>query len=153
MNGNICHREDELLDALGNGYVGPELDAHVLSCTSCSELRLVAGSLLHDHREAVIEAHIPSAGAMLWRMHARARREAAATAGRSLLIGQAATLAVALTLVIAFFGSDLRFFGLDLTAGVRELVATIRLSTPLLLAFAVIVLTAPIAGWVAVRQK
>lgn len=153
MNANICQREDELLDALGNGYVGPELDAHVVSCSSCRELRLVAGAFLDDRREAVIEAHIPSAGTMLWRMHMRARREAAATARRSLLIGQAATLAVALTLVIAFFGTDLRFFGLDLTAGVRDLIATIRVSTPLLLAFAMILLTAPIAGWMVVRQK
>lgn len=141
-----CIREQELLDALGRGFVGEELESHVASCASCSELRLVAGALLDDRMETMIEAPIPSAGTMWWRMRVRQRQEAQATARRSLLIGQAATLVIALAFVVSFFGTDITF-------AVKNVIATIRLSTPLLLALATWVLVAPIAGWVALRQK
>lgn len=141
-----CTREQELLDALGRGFVGEELELHVTACASCSELRLVAGALLDDRVEAMIEAPIPSAGTMWWRMRVRQRQEAQTTARRSLLIGQAATLVIALALVVSFFGTDITF-------AVKNAIATIRLSTPLLLALATWVLVAPIAGWVALRQK
>lgn len=141
-----CAREQELLDALGRGFVGAELDSHVTACASCSELRLVAGALLDDRAEAMLEAPIPSAGTMWWRMHVRRRQEAQATARRSLLIGQAATLVIALALVASFFGADITF-------AVKNMISTIRLSTPLLLALATWLLGAPIAGWVALRQK
>lgn len=141
-----CAREHELLDALGRGFVGQELESHITACEPCSELRLVAGALLDDRADAMIEAPIPSAGTMWWRMHVRRRQEAQATARRSLLIGQAATLLIALALVAAFFGADITF-------AVKNVIATIRLSTPLLLALATWLLGAPIAGWVALRQK
>ncbi|HEX6094740.1 MAG TPA: hypothetical protein VF432_00345 [Thermoanaerobaculia bacterium] len=141
-----CPRENELLDALGRAYVGAELEAHVASCASCSELRLVAGALLDDRTQAMIEAPVPSAGTMWWRMRVRQRHEAQATARRTLLIGQAATLVIALVLVASFFGGDV-------ASAVKHVIATIRVSTPLLLALATWVLLAPIAGWVALRQK
>jgi hypothetical protein len=141
-----CPREDELLDALERRFVGAELDGHVAACASCSELRLLAGALLDDRAAAMLEAPVPSAGTMWLRMRVRRRHDAEATARRSLLIGQAATLLVALVLVVAFFR-------VDLAAGVRQLIATIQLSTPLLFALATWVLAAPIAGWVAIRQK
>lgn len=146
MSAERCPREDELLDALGRAFVGGELEAHVASCLSCGELRIVAGALLDDRARAIAEAPVPSAGTMWWRMRVRRRHELEAATRRSLLIGQAATLAIALALVISFFGTDVAF-------AVRDLVATIRLSTPLLLALATWVLVAPIAGWVALRQK
>lgn len=141
-----CHREEELLDALGNGLVGPELAAHVADCHACGELQLVAGALLDDRSHAISEASVPSAGTIWWRMQLRLRHEAQAAARRSLLIGQAASLLIALTLVASFFGSDL-------IAGAREVAASIRLSPPLLIAFAAALLTAPIGGYVALRQK
>lgn len=143
---SVCEREDELLDALGAGYVGAELESHVISCASCSELRSVAGALLDDRAMAMMEAPVPSSGTMWWRMRLRQRQEAAATAQRSLLIGQAVTLAVAITLLVSFFGNDV-------AVGVRDAVATIRASTPVLLAIATSLLAAPIAGWMAVRAK
>ena len=143
---SMCEREDELLDALGAGYVGAELESHVISCASCSELRSVAGALLDDRAMAMMDAPVPSSGTMWWRMRLRQRHEAAATAQRTLLIGQAVTLAVAITLLVSFFGSEV-------AVGVREAVATMRVSTPVLLAIATSLLAAPIAGWVAVRQK
>ena len=146
MSAKRCQREDELLESLGRNFVGPELESHVSACTSCSELRLVAGALLDDRVQAISEAHVPSSGTMWWRMRVRLRLEMEARARRSLYIGQAATLLVAIGLVVSFFGSDV-------AVEVRQLVSTIHLSTPLLLIAATWALAVPIAGWVAIRQK
>jgi len=127
-----CEREHEVFDALSRGFVGRELDEHVASCASCSELRIVAGALLDDRESAVEEAEVPAAGAMLWRIRVRNRREIEARARRILMIGQAATLAVAITLVAYFFGKDL--------------------GTPLIIGAAASFLLAPVAGWVAIRR-
>lgn len=141
-----CRREEELLDALGRGFVGPELDAHVAECSACSELRTVAGALLEDRVRAMAEAPVPSAGTMWWRMRIRQRQEAETGARRSLLVGQAVTLAIAIALVVSFFGTDL-------VLAARDLAVTIQLSTPLLLALVILIVVAPIAGWVALRQS
>lgn len=146
MNAGQCQREDELLDALGRGFVGAELGAHLEACSSCSELHLVAGALLSDRVDSMAEAHVPAAGTMWWRIQLRHRRDAQATARRSLLVGQAVTLAIAVALMAALFG-------VELATGVRHVVDSIRVSTPLLVALATWVLLAPIAGWVAIRQK
>lgn len=146
MSAERCPREDELLDALGRGYVGAELDTHAASCTLCSELRLVAGALLDDRAEAMADATVPSAGTMWWRLQLRHRQEAQSLARRSLLVGQAVTLVVAMALVVTLFGADI-------AVGVREAIAAVRLSTPLLLAIATSAFLVPIAGWVAIRQK
>lgn len=146
MNAARCAREDELLDALGRGFIGAELESHVAACIACGELRIVAGALLDDRVQAMNEASLPSSGTMWWRMRVRHRHEVALQARRSLLIGQAATLLIALVLVLAFFGTDL-------AAEARHLVTTIRFSTPLLFAAATCALVVPIAGWVVIRQK
>ena len=141
-----CDREDELLDALARGYTGDELREHVALCASCAELQAVAGALLDEHAVAIAEAAVPSSATMWWRMRIRERHDAEAAARRSLYIGQAATLLIAFGLVVAFFGNG---FGQT----VRALVASIHLSTPLLLAIATWLVAAPVAGWVAIRQK
>ena len=146
----LCQFEDELLQAMGRGFVGAELEAHIQTCVSCSELRLVAGALLDERLQAMTEAPVPSAGTMWWRMQMRHRQEIQATARRSLLFGQFATLAFALVLVFSLLGGDV-------VLGVREAAAsamtTFKLSTPLLLVLASWLLLAPIAGYVAIRQK
>ena len=142
----ICAREDELLEALERGYVGAELLAHAESCEPCRELQTVAGALLDDRREAILTASVPSAGTMLLRMRLRHRQEVAAAARRSLLIGQAATLLIAVSLVFAFFGTSF-------ATEVKTFIVSIRLSTPVMFAIAAWLLAAPIAGWAAVRQK
>lgn len=141
-----CHREDQLLDALGRGFLEVEIREHLIECASCSELRLVAGELLDDKAETMAVANVPSAGTMWWRMQLRQRREAESRASRSLLVGQAITFAVALALLIAVFGPDL-------LVGIQEIVTTIRFSTPLLIAVATWAVIAPIFGWAALRQK
>lgn len=146
MTSELCPREDELLDALGRGFLGEELESHAAACLSCSELRLVAGALLEERTEAIVEAPIRSSGTMWWRMQLRRRQDTMARARRSLLIGQAATLIVALSLIGAFFGADI-------AAGVRQLRETMHIGTPLMLVLIGWAVAAPIAGWVAVRQK
>jgi predicted anti-sigma-YlaC factor YlaD len=145
-NTSPCPREDELLDALGAGFIGEELESHITTCAACSELRLVAGALLDEQVQAVTEAALPSSGTMLWRMQMRRRQEAQSTARRSLLIGQAVTLAAALVLVFTLLGSNL-------AGEAVNVIASIKLSTPLLLAVAAWLLAAPIAGWMLMRQK
>lgn len=149
MNAERCQREDELLESLGRNFIGSELESHLTACTSCSELRLVAGALLDDRVQAISEAHVPSSGTMWWRMRVRLRLEMEARARRSLYIGQAATLLVAIALVVSFFGSDVASELRDL----RELVSTIHISTKLLFIAATWALAVPVAGWVAIRQK
>jgi predicted anti-sigma-YlaC factor YlaD len=144
-NANVCPREDELLDALGAGFIGEELESHIRTCAACAELRLVAGALLDERVQAVTEAALPSSGTMLWRMQMRRRQEAQSTARRSLLIGQAVTLAAALVLVFTLLGSNL-------AGEAVNVIASIKLSTPLLLAVAAWLLAAPIAGWVLLRR-
>lgn len=143
---NVCPREDELLDALGAGFIGEELESHITTCAACGELRLVASALLDERVQAATEAALPSSGTMLWRMQMRRRQEAQSTARRSLLIGQAVTLAVAIALVFTLLGGTL-------VGEAVNVIASIKLSTPLLLAVAAWLLAAPIAGWVLLRQK
>lgn len=143
---NACPREDELLDALGAGFIGEELESHIRTCAACGELRLVAGALLDERVQAVTEAALPSSGTMLWRMQMRRRQEAQSAARRALLIGQAVTLAAAVVLVFALLGGTL-------AGEAVNVIASIRLSPPLLLAVAIWLLAAPIAGWVLIRQK
>lgn len=143
---NVCPREDELLDALGAGFIGEELESHTRTCAACRELRLVAGALLDERVQAVTEAALPSSGTMLWRMQMRRHQEAQSAARRSLLIGQAVTLAVAVVLVFTLLGGTL-------AGEAVNVIASIKLSTPLLLAVAIWLLAAPIAGWLLIRQK
>ena len=145
-NTNPCPREDELLAALGAGFIGEELESHIRTCAACGELRLVAGALLDERAQAVAEAALPSSGTMLWRMQMRWRQEAQSAARRSLLIGQAVTLAAAVILVFTLLGGTL-------AGEAVNVIVSIKLSTPLLLAVAIWLLAAPIAGWVLIRQK
>jgi hypothetical protein len=141
----ICSREDELLDALGRGYLGAELTSHIATCSACSELHTVAGALLDERIDAMAEAPVPSAGTMWFRLQMRHRKEIQTAARRSLLIGQAVTLMIAVALIATLLGA--RF------TEVRELVASVRLSTPLMFVIGTWALLAPIGGYIAIKQK
>jgi predicted anti-sigma-YlaC factor YlaD len=147
MSAGPCRREAELVAALGRGFLDVDLLAHLEECASCRELRLVAGALLEERAAAVKEAPVPGSGTMWWRMQLRHRQEARTAARRALLVGQALTLAVAMTLLLALFG-------LEVARGLRHVLAAVRVGHPLLLlALAALLLAAPIGGWLAVRQK
>jgi hypothetical protein len=146
MSAETCVREAELLAALQRGCVGPELAAHAAGCAACGELRAVAGALLEDRAAALAAARLPAAGTLWWRMRLRHRRDAEAAARRSLVVGQAVTLAVAVALLVAFFGAEL-------VEVARGLAATLRVHTVPALALGALGLLAPLAGWIAVRQR
>jgi hypothetical protein len=148
-----CPREDELLAALGRGFVAADLDAHAASCPDCGELSRVAGALLDERARAIAEAPVPAAGTMWWRMRVRQRQEAVARARRTLLVGQAATLAIALALVVGLFGSDVAVFGSEVAGALRHLAAGVRPGTPILAALGAGLVLAPLAGWAALRQE
>ena len=142
---SACHFEDELIDAIGRGFINAELTGHVATCASCTELQLVAGAVLEDRREAMIEATVPNSGTMWWRMQVRLRQEAQATARRTLLIGQAATILIAVALTASLLG-------VEITSGVRQVIASVELSTRMLIVLTAALLLAPIAGWAAIKQ-
>jgi predicted anti-sigma-YlaC factor YlaD len=141
-----CEREDELLLALGRGFVGAELREHLAGCPACRELQLVAGALLDDRTAAVAEAPVPGAGTMWWRMQVRHRQDARALARRTLLVGQAVSLLAALVVMVALFGSEV-------AGTVRQLARSIDLGAPLFVAIVAVALLLPLGGWIAVRQK
>lgn len=150
MSVATCPREPELLAALGRGFVGPELAAHAAECPDCADLHAVASAVLDDKARAVAEAPVPSSGTMWWRMRLRQRREAEERARRSLWIGQAVTLSVALALVLTLFGAEA-------VAALRHLATTVRLGNPYVLALATLLATGavltPVAGWLALRRR
>lgn len=146
MRIDLCPRENELLEALGRRFIGAELRAHLNDCAPCSELEMIAGAFLDERVQAVAAASVPESGTMWWRMQVRKRHDAEASARRSLLVGQAASLAVAIVLLFAVFGGEIAI-------GVTELIRSFRLSTPLLLALGTWAILAPIAGYVALAQK
>ena len=144
-----CPRERELLDALERGFVAPDLESHAAECRDCGELHAVATAFLEDRVVAVAEAPVPAAGTMWWRMRLRQRRDAEERARRSLLVGQAATVFLALALMAVLFGAEV-------AAGLREAATAVRLSTPLLAAtgaLATALVIAPVAGWLALRRR
>lgn len=146
MSADRCLREDELLDALARGFVPADLGEHVVDCLLCSELQRVAAAVLDDRVHAMAEAPVPSAATMWWRVQSRERQMAQARARRSLLIGQAATLSVAVALTLALFGSDV-------VTSVAAMISAIHLSTPLLLVIGTALLLAPVGGWVAITER
>lgn len=148
-----CPREDDLLAALGRGFVPADLAAHAAACPSCGELTRVAAALLDERQQAIAEAPLPAAGTMWWRMRVRQRQEAVARARRTLLIGQAATLAIALALVVGLFGGEVALWSGEVAGTLRDLAGTLRPSTPVLAALGAGLLLAPLAGWMALRQR
>lgn len=144
MRRDICPFEDELIDAIGRGFVGSDLETHISECEPCAELHLVAGAVLSDRAIAIAEAPVPPSGRVFWRIRLRMRQDAEAKARRSLVFGQALTLAVAVSVLVFLFGSEI-------LAAAQEAFWAVRFSAPLLAAAAV-VLMVPIGGWLVLRQ-
>jgi hypothetical protein len=141
-----CAREDELLRALGRGFVPAELAAHAAACPACAELHGVALALLDDRAAAVAAAGVPSAGTAWWRLQLRHRQEARAAARRSLLVGQGASLVVALALLCALFGTAL-------LGAARHLLALAPVHPVIAVGLVMLLVVVPLGGLVALRQK
>jgi hypothetical protein len=76
-----CGWEQEILDAVASrrwpDRCGPELGAHLSTCSSCTDLAEVAAALLHDGHPSGDDARVPDANIVWWRAQLRARQEAA----------------------------------------------------------------------------
>jgi hypothetical protein len=109
-----------------------------VTAAGCTHLPALLDERVQALAEAT-EAALPSSGTMLWRMQMRRRQEAQTVARRSLLIGQVVTLAAAIVLIFTLLGGTL-------AGEAVNVIASIRLSPPLLLAVGIWLLAAPIAG-------
>lgn len=102
MMSSNCPREPELLDILMQGRwphsAGDELRQHVARCKECSDLALVAGSLIDDRVANEHSVTVPTSGGMWWRMQIRERLERKASAART--VQRAHAMTIALTVVI-----------------------------------------------------
>lgn len=98
-----CLFEADVLAAVIEGRwplaVEPSLREHAAACPLCSEVLTVASALAPDRHALKAEPSLPAAGTVWWRAQIRARREAAAAAGRPLLVAQAAAFVVALAIL------------------------------------------------------
>jgi hypothetical protein len=90
MNATTCVHEADLVEAVSSGAwpdaCGTELRAHVNSCRACAELADVALAIRDDADALARNAHVPSAGAMWWKIATRRRREATDTAERPIAV-------------------------------------------------------------------
>lgn len=102
MTPHACAHEDEVMDVVTAGRwplaCDASLRAHVASCAACRDAVEVATWLREDGDALQAAAHVPSAGALWWRMQVRARAEAEQAAMRPMRIAWAcgATVLVAL---------------------------------------------------------
>jgi len=109
-----CRWESEVLAAILESRwperVDAELRAHAESCPICEEVAAIAGVLEADREGLRSEAALLDAGRIWWRAQWRARREAAAMAGRPITAAQVLAFACASGLVGACFGATSEWF-------------------------------------------
>jgi hypothetical protein len=103
-----CEFEAEVLAAAGR--VDAELGAHVSSCEICSDVATVAAVMDEAAVALRASAVIPDSGRVWWLAQVRARREAAAAAGRPITAVQVAACACAAGLLGACFGGTSTWF-------------------------------------------
>lgn len=112
MNAGECDCAAELLATIAGGQwpdAAPAgLRAHVESCASCADLALVAGTLLSDRIANEQAVALPPSGAIWFRMQARAKRDAATVAARTVNRAQALVMLITVAgLATAFAFSSL----------------------------------------------
>lgn len=100
-----CRHEGDLVAAVTSGRwpsaVDPALRDHVASCAVCADVVQVAEAMTAIEHETLADTRLPSAGQVWWRSQVRARRDAAATAARPVLVAQAVGAAAAVGLLAA----------------------------------------------------
>jgi hypothetical protein len=100
-----CRHEGEVAAAVTRGQwpagAGAALRDHVAGCAVCAEVLEVAAAMTALEQETLADSRLPSAGQVWWRAQLRARREAAETAARPVIVAQAVAAACALGLIAA----------------------------------------------------
>jgi hypothetical protein len=109
-----CEFECEVLAAVLQSRWPERVDAnlltHAAACAICSDVAAIAGAI--DGARDQIRAHavVPDSGRMWWLAQLRARREAAAAAGRPITAAQVIAFACAVGLLGACFGATSTWF-------------------------------------------
>jgi hypothetical protein len=95
MNANIsfCEKEAAVIEAVRRGVWDGDLRAHASDCQACSDAVLAAETLRTMQASDLVDAQVPSAGWMWWRMQLRAKREAAERVTQPITLIQQATYA------------------------------------------------------------
>jgi hypothetical protein len=90
--------------------VDADLRAHVAACPICSDVVAIAGAMDDAREEMRACAAVPDSGRVWWLAQLRARREAAAAAGRPITAAQVIAFACAVGLLGACFGATSTWF-------------------------------------------
>lgn len=100
-----CRHEADLVAAVTAGRWPAGADQamrdHVSTCEVCADVLHVAEAMTAIEQETLADTRLPSAGQVWWRSQLCARREAAATAARPVMVAQAVAGAAAVGLVAA----------------------------------------------------
>jgi len=109
-----CQFESEVLSAVLQSRwperVEAGLRAHVEQCAICSDVAAIAGAIDDAREEMRAEARVPDSGHVWWLAQMRARREAAAAAGRPITAAQVIAFGCAMALLGACFGATSAWF-------------------------------------------
>jgi hypothetical protein len=109
-----CEFESEVLSAVVQSRwpqrVDTGLRAHVAACPICADVVSIAGVIDGAREEMRPLAVVPDSGRVWWLAQMRARREAAAAAGRPITAAQVIAFACAMGLLGACFGATSTWF-------------------------------------------
>ena len=109
-----CEFESEVLAAVLQsrwpGRADAGLRAHAAACAICSDVAAVAAAIDEAREDMRASVAVPDSGAVWWRAHMRARREAVKAAGRPITAAQVFALACAAGLLGACFGATSNAF-------------------------------------------
>lgn len=147
-----CEFEAEVLAAALQSRwperVDAELRAHASTCEICTDVAAVAAAMDDASTQLRASAAIPDSGRVWWLAQVRARREAAAAAGRPITAVQVAACACAAGLCGACFGATSTWFQAALRSALhaKALLAGHEL---LIAGLAAVVLLAPVAVYLA----
>jgi hypothetical protein len=142
-----CEFEADVLTAVMQSCwpdrVDAELRAHVSGCAICSDVAAIAGAIDDDRTAMRACAAVPDSGLVWWRAQMRARREAAAAAGRPITAVQVIAFACAMAVLGACFGATSTWFQAALHTLIPSLTALIAGHGLLVLAMAAVLLLVP----------
>lgn len=139
-----CAREQQIVQALTTddvcGALPADVQEHLRACANCREVAAIASALLSDTNSADEDGPAPSADIVWFRAQMKARAEAAELAARPVFLVQA----------LAAAGVVGGVAGVAVTLGSLDIAAIANRG--ILLAFAVWLLIAPVAVYLATTE-
>jgi hypothetical protein len=147
-----CEFEPEVLAAVLQSRwperADPELCAHVTGCAICADVAAVGGIFEEARQESSIHAEVPESAWVWWRAQLRARREAAAAAGRPMIAAQVIAFVCTAGLLAACFRGAVPL----LQSALGWMAALAAEHGALVIAMATLLLVAPAALYLAIGQ-